>query len=416
LGYTVAIPLVAHLSDAYGHAHLFRGSLVLFGLASVLVAASQNLPWLVAARVVQAIGGGAIVPIGMALVTQALPGQRRSIAVGIVGAAAEMGVVFGPLYGGAITEALGWRWLFWLDVPQAALILITLRAIHNRPSSQTRVDYLGGLLLAATLTMLVIALSRRDLFTASSATPYLLAMAAALLLLAFVWQQRRVTQPLLTPAFFRSLPAVSALSAKLLMGAALIIAMVTVPLMANTVLGESALEGGLRLMRLTGAMPVGALAGGYLVYRIGTRIVAAAGLAIAAIGLYFISGWGLDIADPQLTLHLALAGLGFGLVIAPLFVTAMDAGPDDYQATAASLVTVARMIGMALGLAAMSAWGMDRFLVLTAGLPSALSPDYTAQLAHASITLFQDFFRVSMWLCLAAVVPVMGMRGGRDGN
>ncbi|MCH7924724.1 MAG: MFS transporter [Planctomycetes bacterium] len=162
-------------------------------------------------------------------------------------------------------------------------------------------------------------------------------------------------QPLLASVFFRSRAALSALGAKLLMGAALIIALVTVPLMANTVLEQSPLEGGLRLMRLTGAMPIGALLGGYLAYRVGARVVAAVGLMVAAIGLFLMSGWEIDISDPQLTIHLALAGLGFGLVIAPLFVTAMDAGPDDYQATAASLVTVARMIGMALGLAALSA-------------------------------------------------------------
>jgi hypothetical protein len=218
-----------------------------------------------------------------------------------------------------------------------------------------------------------------------------------------------VDQPLLTPVFFRSRAALSAVGAKLLVGAALIIALVTVPLMANTVLGQSPLEGGLRLMRLTGAMPVGALLGGYFTYRVGARVVTSAGLAIAAIGLFLMSGWELDISDPLLSFHLALAGLGFGLVIAPLFVTAMDAGPDDYQATAASLVTVARMVGMALGLAALSAWGMDRFFTLTAELPTALTPEYASELNKASITLFQEFFRVSMVLCLAALVPVMGM-------
>ncbi|MDP6494828.1 MAG: MFS transporter [Dehalococcoidia bacterium] len=411
LGYTVVIPLVARLSDAYGHAYLFRGSLVVFAMASALVALSPNLPWLVGARVLQALGGGAIIPIGMTLVTQALPGHRRAMAVGVVGAAAEMGVVLGPLYGGAITEVLGWRWLFWMDVPQAAVILLTIRAISNRPNPCTRVDYLGGLLLAAALTMAVIALSRRDLFAAASVTPYLLLQVAAFGILAFVWRQRRADQPLLTPVFFRSKAVLSAVGAKLLMGAALIIALVTVPLMANTVLEQSPLEGGLRLMRLTGTIPIGALLGGYLTHRVGAQVVAAAGLLVAALGLFLMSGWELDISDPQFTLHLGLVGLGFGLVIAPLFVTAMDASPDDYQATGASLVTVARMIGMALGLAALSAWGMDRFLLLTSGLPPALSPEYPPKLADASMTLFQDFFRLAMALCIAALVPVLGMMG-----
>ena len=158
------------------------------------------------------------------------------------------------------------------------------------------------------------------------------------------------------------------------MGAALIISMVTVPLMANTVLERSSLEGGLMLMRLTGTVPVGALLGGYLAYRLGHRVVSALGLAVAAGGLFLMSGWNPADGDAMLTVHLLQAGLGFGLVIAPLFVAAMDAGPDDYQATAASLVTVARMIGMALGLAALSAWGMDRFLLLAADLPRRSRP------------------------------------------
>jgi len=340
-------------------------------------------------------------------VTQALPGHRRALAVGIVGASAEMGIALGPLYGGVITVALGWRWLFWLDVPQAAIILLTLRTIHNQPSPGTRVDYLGGLLLAATLTMLVIALSQRDLFTGSSLTPYLLT------LLVFVRLQSRIRHPLLTHVFLGSRAALSAVSIKLLVGAALIITLVTVPLMANTVLGQSPLESGLRLMRLTGAVPAGALLGAYLTYRVGSLVITSAGLVTAATGLLFMSGWEQGISDPQLSVHLALSGLGFGLLIAPLLITAMDAGPDDYQSTAASLVMVARMIGMALGLAAMSAWGMDRFFTLTADLPSVLSPKYASELNQASIRLFQEFFRVSMVLCLVALVPAMGMRSRR---
>ena len=416
LGYTVVIPLAARLADAHGHAILFRLSLVVFGVASVAVALSPDLPWLVGSRVVQAAGGGATIPIGLAIATNAMPSHRRAIAVGVVGAAAEMGVVLGPLYGGIITEAWGWRWLFWLDVPQALLILVALHKLPRRSSSGYRVDYAGGLLLAVALTLMVVALSRRDLFDGSSLAPYALGAAAVAVLAALVWLERRMEQPLLSPAFFRSRAVLATLSAKLLMGAALIISMVTVPLMANTVLERSSLEGGLMLMRLTVTVPVGALLGGYLAYRFGHRVVSALGLAVAAAGLFLMSGWNPDDGDAMLTIHLLQAGLGFGLVIAPLFVAAMDAGPDDYQATAASLVTVARMVGMALGLAALSAWGMDRFLLLAADLPPALSSDYGELLAEASITLFQDFFRVSAWLCVAALVPVAVMGGvGRRG-
>lgn len=422
LGYTAAIPLVARLSDAYGHALVFRGSLVVFAVASILVALSPNLPWLVGTRVLQAVGGGAMVPVGMALVAQALPGRHKAIAVGIVGAAAEIGIVLGPLYGGGITAALGWRWLFWLDAPQAAIIMLAVWAIPNRRSRNVKVDYVGGLLLTATLTLLVIALSQRGLFTFSSPFAYLLAAGGAALLLALIRSQGRREQPLLAPVFFRSRAALSSLSTKLLVGAALIIALVTVPLMADTVLGQSALEGGLRLMRLTGAIPLGAVLGGYVAHRVGSRPVTVAGLLVAALGLFLMSTWDLNIAEPRLSAHLAVAGLGFGLVIAPLFVTAMDAGPSSYQATAASLVTVSRMTGMAMGLAALSAWGVEHFQVITAELEFPVQQagetaqeleqrilGYRQSLNQAGVTLFQAFFQGAGALMLAGILPALGL-------
>ena len=103
------------------------------------------------------MGGGAIIPIGMAVAAHYLPDRRKAIAVGIVGAAAEIGIVLGPLYGGGITAALGWRWLFWLDIPQAVIILVAIGLIPNRGTPGAKVDYMGGLLLAGALVLLVIA-------------------------------------------------------------------------------------------------------------------------------------------------------------------------------------------------------------------------------------------------------------------
>lgn len=118
LGYTVAMPLVGRISDVYGRARIFQVSLVLFAVGSLLVALASNLPEIIAARVIQAVGGGATVPIGMAIAISVMPPGRRGLAVGLVGAAAEAGSMMGPLYGGTIIDLLSWRWIFWLDMPQ----------------------------------------------------------------------------------------------------------------------------------------------------------------------------------------------------------------------------------------------------------------------------------------------------------
>ena len=144
--------------------------------------------------------------------------------------------------------------------------------------------------------------------------------------------------------------------------------MVTVPLMANTVMGKEPLTGAWWLLRMTIAIPVGAVVGGLLMNVIGIRTVTIIGLGLTALGLFLVSSWELDIAEPWLTLHLMLVGFGFGLDNAPLMTRALSSAGLDYRATVASLVTVSRMIGMALGLAALSAWGVGHFQGLSAGL------------------------------------------------
>ena len=120
VAYTVAMPLAGRLSDVYGRVRMFQAALVVFSIGSAFVALAPNFPWVVAARVAQAVGGGATVPIGLAMAVGVVAPEKRGIALGLVAASAELGSVLGPLYGGAIVELLGWRWIFWLDVPRAS--------------------------------------------------------------------------------------------------------------------------------------------------------------------------------------------------------------------------------------------------------------------------------------------------------
>ena len=143
LGYTAAMPLMARLADVYGYPRVYQASLVVFGTGSVLVAVSPNLEWMVASRVVQAIGGGATIPIGLAIASTTLSSQQRGLALGIVIAAAEAGAMLGPAYGGAIIEVSSWRWVFWLNVPQGAVLLVALAWLSNRRQEKKKVDYLG---------------------------------------------------------------------------------------------------------------------------------------------------------------------------------------------------------------------------------------------------------------------------------
>ena len=201
-----------------------------------------------------------------------------------------------------------------------------------------------------------------------------------------------------------------------LVGVALILAMVTVPLTADTVMQKDPFTGAMWLLRMTGVIPLASVVGGWLLPKAGERILTVAGLLMVAAGLFLCSRWEIGVGDPELTLQLLLAGVGFGLVIAPILHRALQAVGEDYRATAASLVTVARMMGMTLGLAAMSAWGVEHFQVLTSGLDLPLAQagestdafnarveQYAADVNAAGLSVFRAFFRTAAIIALAAI-------------
>ena len=305
LGYTVAMPLIGRLGDVYGYPRVYQASLIVFCIGTSLVAVAPNFEWMIGARVIQAIGGGGTVPIGMALAVSLVPPERRALALGVVGGAAEAGSMLGPAYGGAIVELSSWRWIFWLNVPQAAVVfaaimwlpgsqLIPLRRgrPHRKGGFQTRpypegegttssppqqggieggerprVDYIGGAFLIAALLLLSLALSRKDLFTLDSPTPFVLAASGLGMFVMLLVVERRVWQPLLAQVFLRSWNFIVSNITQALVGVSLILAMVTVPLTADTVMQKEPFTGAMWLLRMTGVIPLASVAGGWLLPR-----------------------------------------------------------------------------------------------------------------------------------------------------
>ena len=318
ISYTVAMPLAGRLSDVHGRVRMFQAALVLFSIGSALVAVAPNFPWIVSAPVLQAFGGGATVPIGLAMAVAAVSPQKRGVAIGLVAASAEAGSVLGPLYGGAIIEWIGWRWIFWLDVPQSFILIALLAILPNRANPEARMDYLGALVLGAALTVLTIGLSQRSIFSGESIVPYLAVAFGVFLVLLLVMVERRTVQPLLASFLYTSRALLSSNITQFLVGVALIIALVAVPLMAGTVMEKAAWESALHLVRLTAVIPVGAVVGGYILRWTGVRAVCITGLAFIGTGLLFMSGWETEVEELRLSVPLAMAGLGFGLVIPPI--------------------------------------------------------------------------------------------------
>ena len=420
LGYVAAMPLMGRMSDVWGHRNVYVASMLVFMAGSVAAALTTSLTWLVVARIVQAIGAGALVPISIAIVGDLFEPERRAMPLGLMGASAEAGGVIGPLWGGLISRYLDWPWVFWINIPLGALVLVMLLLMLGpSPRYPARIDYIGGGLIAASLSTLTLALSEID----ALGLPFVIYLSASVVSFGlFVLRQRTTSDPLLPLAMFRAIPFSAANVTHLLLGGALIIGMVTVPLMANTVLGLTALDGGLMLMRMTIAIPVGAVAGGYASQRFGYRLPSIVGLLLIAVGYGLMSGWGLSIADPAMTLHLATAGLGFGLLIAPIALAATNSVGVGLRGAASAVVTAMRIVGMTFGLAALTAWGVGRFSQLVVGLELPLPvPGETAEqsrtrlagfeqhLIDAGLSVFSDFFLIAMGVALAGVLSAAFM-------
>lgn len=408
IGYTFAMPLIGRISDVYGHSRIYILSLIMFMAGSILAASATSIEWLVGARIIQAIGGGALVPVAMAITGDIFRGKNRAIALGIIGAVIEAGGALGPFYGAALAQFWSWKWIFWINLPVSFIILIVV-FIYLRPGSRTKgkIDYLSGFLLAGGLSFFCLGISKQ------SDRPYFrvyilsFLIASFILLILFILRAIRISDPLIKLSIFKNVIFSAANITNLFTGGALIIAMVNIPLMSDTILGSSPLEGGLRLLRLTVMLSIGAIAGGFLCRRFGYRLPTILGLILGSVGFLFMSCWTLDIADPQMTIHLAICGFGLGLVIAPLGTAVMDSVSETQKGIASSMVVMMRMIGMMIGLSAITAWGMERFHLVTASLSLTEIMTTPAKLTHSLLILFNNFFLASVGICLVAVLPAI---------
>ncbi|MBQ1098926.1 MFS transporter [Streptomyces sp. b94] len=348
--------LAGSTADRIGRKRVFMTGLVVFTLGSLLCSLAPDLSWLVVFRMMQAVGGSMLNPVAMSIITNTFTEPReRARAIGVWGAVVGISMAAGPLVGGLLVESVGWRSIFWVNLPVGLVALaLTLRFVpESRAPKARRPDPLGQLMVIVLFGSLTYAIIEAPNAGPATVLPFAaLALAALLGLLRY---EPRRAEPLIDLRFFRSAPfsgaTVIAVSAFAALGGFLFLS----TLYLQNVRGLSALHAGLWMLPMAVPTFLCAPLSGRLVGARGPRLpLLIAGGALTLSGVLF-AAFEAETSDVTLFIGYVLFGVGFGFVNAPVTNTAVSGMPRAQAGVAAAVASTSRQLGQTLGVAVVGA-------------------------------------------------------------
>jgi EmrB/QacA subfamily drug resistance transporter len=403
LALAMAMPLSGWATDRFGGKRVWTVSIALFLAGSMLAGAAWSLGSLIAFRVLQGLGGGMIMPVGMTLITRAAGPGRVGRVMGVLGLQQLLGPVLGPVIGGLLVDGAGWRWIFYVNVPVGLLAMAAAARFipSEAPQPCDRLDLRGLLLVSPGIAAVVLGLAglsdeSRGFATWTAVAPLLL---GAALVTAFVVHARRVPNPLLDVRLFRGRAFSAGVATTFCTGMALFGALFLLPLYYQRVRGLAALDAGLLLApQGIGAAIMMPLAG-RLTDRLGPGRVVLSGLALVAAATLPFALAGSSMPYPVLALALVVRGIGLGASTMPAMAGAYASLESADLARAASILNVMKRLGGSVGVALLA-------VVLERQIPGS------ADAAHeraASVAAVGGAFSTTFWwvlaFCVIALVP-----------
>jgi EmrB/QacA subfamily drug resistance transporter len=354
---------VGRLADMVGRKALWVAGLVIFTGGSALCGAAPTLELLIAFRALQGLGGALLFAVSPAMLTGAFPASERGRALGLNAVIVALGVSAGPTLGGVITEHLSWRWIFYVNVPLGVIgIVATLRLLREQVlRARSRFDPLGAVLLGVSLAALTLGLAFGQEWGWTSPQLRVTLAVALVALVALVLVERWVREPIVRLELLRNRVFASANISLLLSFLALFAVSFILPFYLEQLRGFSTEESGFLLTPLPLTIVVIAPLSGALADRIGTRWLAATGLATACIGLVLISQLGSSASIFDMIWRLAVTGFGQALFQSPNNSALMGAAPAGQQGVASGFLATGRVVGQSLSVALAGAvfasWG-----------------------------------------------------------
>lgn len=402
----IAQPATAWAADRFGRKRIFTISIFLFGLGSLLSALSPNLDYLIFFRILQGAGGGAMMPVGLAMIYELFPPDKRGTALGIWGLSAMAAPAVGPTLGGYIVTVADWRWLFFINVPigvvgviAAVMLLRDFGFREKRPF-----DLLGFTLASGGLVSLLLAFSESNEWGWGSPQIVGLIVLGATLLSTFVWHALRVQHPLIDVRMF-AVPTFSITIVIIWVTSLMLYSrLVFIPLQLETLRDMTAFKVGLILTPSAIAAMIASPLAGRLTDKIGPRYPILAGMISGAFGAWFLGHLALDTSVYVIAFFVALQGFGMGLAMTPNTVAAMASVRDRFAAQAATVRSLNMQVAASFGVAILSTIVVSQIGVVSAhGLTGADAQE--AQNAYNSV------FLIAMGILIAGIALALFLPG-----
>ncbi len=392
LATAAATPLWGKIGDMYGRKGSFMASIVIFLVGSALSGMAQDMGQLIGFRAVQGLGAGGLMVGVMAIIGDLIPPRERGKYQGMMAGVMALAMIGGPLIGGTITDNWGWRWSFYINLPLGAVALIAISIVLHLPKkrSESRIDYLGALLLTVGITSIVLVTTwgGTEYAWTSARIMELIGIGVAALI-GFVFWQTRAAEPILPLHIFRSrnftlMSVIGFITGFVMFGATLFL-----PLYQQAVQGASATNSGLLLLPMLGAMLVTSMVAGRITTNTGRyKVFPVAGGALMVVGLFLLSM--MDTGTSRLTsgLFMAVVGLGMGCLMQITMLVAQNSVEMKDIGVASSSATLFRTLGSSFGVAIMGALFNHRVqdvMAERAGAMGARMTEQSAQLDAASL-------------------------------
>lgn len=393
--------LAGSTADRVGRKRVFRIGLVLFGLGSLLCSVAPSAGALVGFRVVQALGGAMLNPVAMSIIVNVFTDPReRARAIGVWGSVVGLSMALGPVIGGVLVDAVGWRSVFWINVPvvAAAVVLATRFVPESRAPRPRRLDPVGQLLMALLLAGATFAIIEGP--AQGWTSPWVLgcAVAAAAALAALLPWERSRREPLLDPRFFRSVPFAGATVIAVCAFASLAGFLFVNALYLQSARGYSPLHAGLLTLPMAAMAAVLPTVAGRLVATRGARIplvIGGVGIVLSGVVLLWLR------TDSPLWVPITayvLFGIAFGMVNPPITNTAVSGMPAAQAGVASAVASTSRQVGTALGVAVIgSAVTASVVGPLPTGLAEATHVGWAVQIACGAVVLVLGLVTTTAW-------------------